>query len=110
MIEPTDRKQVRQEIDRQFGLALQEDYSPADLENALAEKVNRLIVADFSGLVQWLYRVDVDEQRIKNLLKAHPAGDAGLIIARLLIERTIQKIHSRKWTSRDDKKNDGEKW
>ena len=49
--------------------------------------INDLIKEDFSKLVQLLYRIDVSEEKLKNLLKEHPNEDAGKLIAQIVIER-----------------------
>ncbi len=65
--------------------------APADLLQSLAAEINDLILVNFERLIQLLYRIDVSEQRLKQLLKEHPDQDAGLLIARLIIERQAQK-------------------
>lgn len=82
-----------------------------DAETFLAEKINALIKADFNLLVQILYRVDVNETRLKQVLKDNPDEDAGKIIGALLIERQLQKINTRQqFKSRNDTFSDEEKW
>lgn len=82
-----------------------------DAENFLAEKINALIKNDFNFLVQILYRIDVNEARLKQVLKENPNEDAGKIIAALLIERQLQKINSRKqFKQKDDNFSEEEKW
>ncbi len=78
----------------------------------LAERINYLIINDFSMLVQILYRIDVSEQKIKNLLKENQGSDAGKILAALIIERQMQKIRSRQQKGRDDKNiiDETERW
>jgi len=49
--------------------------------------INDLIKEDFSKLVQLLYRIDVSEAKLKNVLKEHPNEDAGKLIAQIVIER-----------------------
>jgi hypothetical protein len=65
--------------------------APADLLQSLAAEINDLILVNFERLIQLLYRIDVSEQRLKQLLKEHPDQDAGLLIAGLIIERQAQK-------------------
>jgi hypothetical protein len=62
-----------------------------DLLYSLASEINDLILVNFERLIQLLYRIDVSEQRLKQLLKDHPEQDAGLLIAGLIIERQAQK-------------------
>lgn len=60
-----------------------EKLSSSELETL----INDLIKEDFSKLVQLLYRIDVSEEKLKNLLKEHPNEDAGKLIAQIVIER-----------------------
>lgn len=62
----------------------------------LTDEVNRLLLQDFDRLIAILYRVDVDELKLKQLLKERPEEDAAKIIVMLLIERQEQKIRTRK--------------
>lgn len=69
--------------------------TPDMLETELALYINDLIEKDFQRLVSILYRVDVDEDKLKRFLKEENGKDAALIIARLIIERQSQKIRTR---------------
>lgn len=82
-----------------------------EAENFLAEKINGLIKNNFDQLIYILYRVDVNEAKLKQLLKENPQEDAGKIIAHLLIERQLQKIELRKqFIPKEDKINEDDKW
>ena len=58
----------------------------------LEHLINELIQHDFGTLVQWLYRIDVDEKKIKSALAAEVESNASAILATLMIERQLQKI------------------
>lgn len=77
---------------------------------ALADKINELVNKDFSKLISILYRIDVNEQKLKDLLKEKPTTDAGLLIAELMIERQAEKIRARQENKRDENINNDEKW
>ena len=49
--------------------------------------INELIKNDFSRLVQILYRIDVSEAKLKNILNENPNEDAGKLIAQVVLER-----------------------
>lgn len=68
-----------------------ENASSTQLENELAAHINYMVEKDFNGLLNLLYRIDVSEEKIKNalLLSTEPAGQ---LIARLIIDRQLQKI------------------
>jgi hypothetical protein len=72
--------------------------------------VNELIVQDFNQLVQFLYRVDVKETKLKKLLHDHPQADAAALITDLLIERRLEKIKTKASFSQKDDIPDEEKW
>ena len=54
------------------------------------------IGSSFEKLVSILYRLDVNEKKLKTLLEEKNTDDAGLLIADAIIERQLQKIISRK--------------
>ena len=78
----------------------------------LTQYCNGLLQADFPGLVQLLYRVDVSEARLKYLLKESGGGeDAGRIMALLILESVEQIVLSRKRYRMPDRDiPENEKW
>jgi hypothetical protein len=66
-----------------------------ELRAKIAAFINDLVNHDFNRLVSILYRIDVDEQKLKNLLESYPGQDAAPIIADLVIQRQLQKIEAR---------------
>jgi hypothetical protein len=101
-------EQVLQEVSKELGV-IARDNSPN--KQILADKINELIISDFQKLVSILYRMDVSESKLKQLLIVNPGTDAGLIIADLMIERQEQKIKSRnQFSKRDENISDDEKW
>lgn len=77
----------------------------------LAATVNGLIQTDFNRLVTILYRMDISEKKLRQLVQDSPERDAGLIIAELMVEREAQKILSRKQFRRHEEDIDeNEKW
>ena len=98
-------------INTLFDVVLPEKVSLHELRETLAGYFNRLIQNDFNKLVNLLYRIDVNEALLKSILQQNPSADTGLIIAELVIERQIQKLHSRKsFTKKDDEINEEDKW
>jgi hypothetical protein len=95
---------------KEIGLVLQTS-DPAHWINQLAEKINHLLINDFDKLISILYRVDVSEKKLKQLLKDNPGEDAGKLIATLLIERQKEKIKSRQqFRQQDENIDESEKW
>jgi hypothetical protein len=63
-------------------------------ENArlrLQQHINELIQHDFNKLLTILYRIDVDEDKLKSALRQQPDRDAAEIIAELMIARQAGK-------------------
>ena len=82
-----------------------------DFVTAISEYINKLIGEDFEKLVSLLYRIDVSEYKLKNLLQENPGEDAGRIIAALIIERQEQKIETRKqFRQKNNDIAEDEKW
>jgi len=58
---------------------------------ALAARINHLIVHDFPRLIHILYVIDVSEEKLKKLLRTYKDSDAGVIIAKLVVNRQKKK-------------------
>ena len=73
--------------------------------------INYLINHDFEKLVFYLYRIDVNESRMKYLLDQKEGENAAGLIADLIIERQLEKIKSRQqFRQRDKDIDENEKW
>jgi hypothetical protein len=70
---------------------LQLVQSNDDLAAKLSELIEHLIDKDFEKLLWILYRIDVDEQRTKQILSEHLPAEAPMILATLIIERQRKK-------------------
>lgn len=76
----------------------------------LINKINDLINNDFQKLVYYLYRIDVDENRMRALLDKKEGENAAELISDLIIERQLQKIENRKKYSGKGNPSNEEKW
>ena len=85
-------------------------YSYNDLHKMLSDHINLLITNNFSRLIAVLYRVDISEKKLKQLLLSSPNTAAGDIIAKMIIERQLQKIEARKLFTGNNRFSDEEKW
>jgi hypothetical protein len=88
-------------LGEEFGLQAGAQSSFEELERVLSQYINSLIRDHFERLVNLLYRIDVDEARLRHTLDSNPGLDAGGLIARLILDRQLQKIAGRKKTSGD---------
>lgn len=81
-----------------------------ELERKLAQHINYLINHDFGRLVQLLYTVDVDEQKLKSILLQQPEQDAAQIITELMLRRQEEKAQSRWQFNNLPVADDDERW
>ena len=105
-----EQKELIQILHHELGIELPEMVSLEELKQKLSQYTDHLIQTDFQKLVTLLYRVDVSEPALKNLLTENAGTDAGLLIAGLIIERQLRKIQSRKETKSKNQIPDDEKW
>ena len=80
--------QLQYYLQQTFSLPDKIDSRPK-AEIFLATQINELIKNDFNLLVQILYRIDVDETRLKQVLNSNPGEDAGKIIAAVIINPNV---------------------
>lgn len=97
-------------LNDEMAIDLAEKMSYSELHVQLAAYINELINYDFDKLIGYLYRIDVNEEKLKALLLNNPQNDAGNMIAALIIERQQQKIKTRQQFNKRDNINNEEKW
>lgn len=83
-------KTIQQDLEKETGLALTDNF-----RQELSAYINQLINNDFEKLVFLLYRIDVKESTIKQLLALPSSQNAGEIIADAIIKRQLEKVISR---------------
>jgi hypothetical protein len=72
------------------------DKPSEEIREQLISLISELIHTNFHALVQLLYRIDVDEKKVKQLLQQHTGSDSASIITDLIIRRQLQKIAAKK--------------
>ncbi|MEP6948955.1 MAG: hypothetical protein ABI863_06765 [Ginsengibacter sp.] len=87
-----------------------ENTQPGEIREQLISLINELINNDFDALVQLLYRIDVDEKKLKQLLRSRADVDSASIIADLIISRQLQKSAMKKQFSDGDKPGPDDSW
>jgi len=98
-------------INTSFELSLPGTTSYEELKEKLTAHINRLINSDFERLVYLLYRIDVNEEKMRQLLEQKEGENAAALIADLIIERQTEKIKSRQlFRQRDNNIDENEKW
>jgi uncharacterized protein YwgA len=98
-------------LNKEMSLQLPGQITMEELEQELTNHINHLINTDFEKLIFYLYRIDVNETKMKKLLQQEEGVNAGQLIARLIIDRQLQKIKSRAENRTDAVDNeDAERW
>lgn len=98
-------------LNKELSLELSDKLSVSELEQQLTIHINHLINTDFEKLVYYLYRIDVNETKMKQLLQQQGGENAAQLIARLIIDRQLQKIKSRAEHKTSSTEDEGaERW
>lgn len=79
--------------DFQLDLADQELATKDEFLALLTKVIKQLLDHDFERLLHGLYRIDVDENKVKVAMTTNNVAEN---IARLIIERELQKVETRK--------------
>jgi hypothetical protein len=104
--ENADQQALLQQLEE-----MTEKDSTGKFRQELVMHINDLINKDFDKLLQLLYRLDIDEIKLRAVLHNYPDRPAGEMIAELVIERQLQKIKSRReFGRRDNDIDENEKW
>lgn len=99
------------DINETMELEITPAISMQELRQKLSAEINYLINHNFEKLVFYLYRIDVNESKMRAVLDKRQDENAGALIADLIIERQLQKIQSRKENNMPENKiPDEEKW
>lgn len=99
------------ELNNSLAMELPEKISFEDVHYKLSAHINELIKNNFDNLVTLLYKIDVDEEKLKYHLLDHPNEDAGKVIASLIIERLSQKaIFRKQFINKPSSSDNEEKW
>lgn len=85
-------------------------FKKEEWRQQLISYINFLLLNDFNKLIGILYRIDVDEEKLKEELKLHPDKDAAIVISDLLIQRQKDKQESIARQSPPEANDEDERW
>ncbi len=102
--------EVIEGISKQLSIVIPDTITVEQLEQLLSKHINDLINNDLNGLIRTLYAVDVDEANLKGILKQHNGANAATLIARMIIERQVQKFNLRRNTPKKQDDSQEERW
>ncbi len=94
---------TKQLIAQHFGFDANQVQDEAHLEQVLAKFISFLLENRLEQLFSGLYRLDVDEQKVRFALSTLATEPADLAIARLIIARQRQKAVTRLLYQSDEK-------
>lgn len=90
-------------IRNQFEIEKELDFQKLDkvqqfeqLKKLLASKLTQMIDHEFDKFINTLYRIDVNESKVKEILADEPMDKAIELIADLIIHRQMEKAITRK--------------
>ena len=98
------------DIKKEMAIELSDNIDLNELKEKLTQHINYLIQHDFERLVAILYRIDINEKKLKELLQRYSDKDSGGIIAQLIIERQLEKIKTRQQFKSGNNISEAEKW
>lgn len=67
-----------------------------ELKKYISDKIKILLDEKFDSLINFLYRIDIDDKKIEEVFSKKEKYNIPGSIANLIIERQLQKIHYRK--------------
>jgi hypothetical protein len=82
---------ISEQVCRQLGI---EPRSGESLREAV-DRINWMIQHDLHGLVAWLYRVDVSEEKMQSALAGNADRNSAEVILQLVLERLQEKARYR---------------
>ena len=94
-----DISKVSTLIRRDFGLDNQEfvpQNSMSDLKEKLIQIIRYFLDKEFERLLQVMYRIDINEDKLKIALASNPPDQVAQNIVELIIERECLKVKTRK--------------
>ncbi|MFT2011140.1 hypothetical protein ACMA1I_20895 [Pontibacter sp. 13R65] len=86
---------IRSLLNKHFSTTDFEASTMDGLHRQTAAAVNHLLRHNFSQLLQILYRIDVDEQKVKQVMTCPSTDEVADSMAHLIIKRELQKVQTR---------------
>ena len=88
--------EVNSLIVKSFDLALGEDANEADLLKMLTLRVTEMMEGDVDLLMSYLYRLDIDAEKINAVLSLESVLPPIEGLARLILERQKERVATKK--------------
>lgn len=92
-----------------YNIEMSENFNQTIFEQQLTQYINNLINNDFQKLVFLLYKIDINEKKLTQILQ-NTNADSAKVITHLIIEREMEKYNSRKNFTQNNVNSEEEKW
>ena len=101
---------IQQQIIQLVNPDLSPEVSITVFMDKLGAYIDYLIQNNFQKLISILYKIDINENELRQILQKDKDKNTGKIIAGLIIERQLKKIDTRKNFINKDDITAEEKW
>ncbi|MFN8320886.1 MAG: hypothetical protein U0V54_15795 [Saprospiraceae bacterium] len=91
-----DEQEAMQLICQNLGVSQNQTINKDALIHLIADRVNELLETDKDLLLSYLYRLDISMKRINEMLKIKHIIPAHESIARLIFERQVERVKTKK--------------
>jgi hypothetical protein len=91
-----DSQEVFDIVSGNFELQKQDVLSYEELHNILSQRIRELLEKNVEKLVHILYRIDVNQKKTDDIFNNLSKDDIALLLTDAVIERQLQKVHTRR--------------
>lgn len=98
-MEKIDTDLIRQSAElvcKDFDLTAFPDIDYESLLKELTKVVRRYLDDDLNGLLNILYRIDINENEVRNILTTAPPEEMASLLADKILQRELQKAQTRR--------------
>jgi hypothetical protein len=92
----SDHKEIFEIVSGNFEIRHFDVLSIEDVRRILTLRIREMLDKNLEKLVSTLYRIDVSQKITDEIFKLTSKDDIAVLIADAVIERQIQKIHTRR--------------
>jgi hypothetical protein len=86
---------IRKDLGLEEELEMKEETSLDFLTTYLERQINYLLDHNFSKLINAMYRIDIPDYKVNEILHSSKSGELALNLAKAIIEREKQKVITR---------------
>lgn len=99
-----ETEQVYEIICGNFGLENRNILTLEDVKRVLAERILFLLEKNVENLVQIIYRIDLNQEKVDNIFSTESKSDIADKLSDAIIERQLKKVQTRMKYKNEEKK------